>query len=902
MWENLLKELKAYRDHKIFDVFRLSFECIEDKYTKDLFLYIAYFFVGMDKEYSLKVLEGCKLRPISGLQNLLNRCLLTIDYHGKIMMHQSIEEMGKEIARQEAINEPGGRSKLWSTRDSTSVLQNVKGTSTVQGLRLYLPKPDNHTLSEHDNFEIWPKLIRLCFSFLNPWKYLSTMNLMSIRTSSFTMMSNLELLLLNNVQFQGGYEDFPKIIKWLLWCECPLQSIPSNFNLDELVVLDMQKSCLVHAWKASKYMGALRVLNLSYSQDLVCTPDLSCALMLECLYLEGCASLVEVHESIGTLINLAHLNLKGCTSLAKIHRSIETLKKLTLLNLTGCKSLVRFPNPNYVAQLNLAECTNFLMTCNRMESSVICSSNPRTILSSASSLPQYPVPSTSPFLPFNLYLPALKELRLARCGISREDVLGLLSCAPSLKRLNLSDNPIRALSNTDMRPTLKLDYLILRGCTELQSISHLKTILSAASSLLQYPIPSTSPYLPFNLCLPALTELNLRGCGISRVDVLGLLSCVPSLKKLDLRDNQIRVLDIPPTLKLYELFLSGCVEIRSISHLPCSCELYAKGSPSLKRISYINDSNNIPFIDASGSNELVEVDYCNDRLVIKWIGELDESEANQLGFVKLHASDSESILLDIEGRDRRIRRVFYRAGVYQVYLVGDHLAKWFNETTTEAELLHTVLDNQLDIRALNLGFMVPADSTELIITIKNVTRKWERRLYKSFDDWLFSGRSKITLTWLSHWRTVKEHREIKPGDLLHISANTSGFRDTVVTCGIKFIYEEEQQQVDEDGSEQHDDDDNVRQTDNSWSNSSIRSQTVNHIDKTTTSSIVGKRVDQEEEEDDGSTSVSNRYNNIFPFPLDLSIYEYKRHSDDEEDLNHKTRVYIPSYRLWMWSD
>ncbi|CAM8914502.1 unnamed protein product [Rhodiola kirilowii] len=794
-WENLLKELKAYRDHKIFDVFRLSFECIEDKYTKDLFLYIACFFVGMDKEYSLKVLEGCKLRPISGLQNLLNRCLLTVDYHGKIMMHQSIEEMGKEIARQEAINEPGGRSKLWSTRDSISVLQNVKGTSTVRGLCLYLPKPDNHMLSEHDNFENWPKLIRMCFSFLNPWKYLSTLNLMSIiRTSSFTMMSNLELLLLNNVQFQGGYEDFPKKIKWLLWCGCPLQTIPSNFNLDELVVLDMQKSCLVHAWKAGKYMGALRVLNLSYSHDLVCTPDLSCALMLECLYLEGCASLVEVHESIGTLVNLVHLNLKGCTSLAKMHRSIETLKKLTLLNLTGCKSLVSFPIPNSVEQLNLAECSNFFMTCNRVESSVICSNNPRTILSSASSLPHYPVPSTSPFLPFNLYLPALKELRLARCGISREDVLGLLSCAPSLKELHLSGNPIRALSNTDMRPTLKLDYLILRGCTELQSISR----------------------------------------------------------------------------------------------LPRSCEVNAERCSSLKTVSYISDSDPIPSIYAAGCYELVEVEYsCNDRLVIKWIDELDESQANQLGFPNFRTFVSESILVDIEDRSNRIGRGFYRAGTYQLYLLGDHLAKWFTETARVAELCFTVPSSQLDIRALNLGFMVSADNRYLDIhdvKIKNLTSMWQWTLCTPSGTWLDRDCYEVTLTWLSHWRTVEEHREIKPGDLLHISLNASGFYD-IVTWGIKVIYKEQQQQVDEDGSEQHDDD---------IGNSSSRSQTVKSIDKTITSSIDGKRADQEKEED-GSTSVAIRYNNIFRSSLDLSVYESERHTVHVEDPNLKPREYnIPN--------
>ncbi|CAM8980208.1 unnamed protein product [Rhodiola kirilowii] len=781
MWENLLTELKEYPDHEIFNVFKLSFDCIDDKCTKDLFLYIACFFIEMDKEYSLKILGSCKFRPISGIEELVNRHLLTIGYDGKLIMHQSIEEMGKEIARQEAISEPERRSKLWSATDSLAVLENVKGTSIIRGLRLYLQKPANHTSPE-------PKRICLGLKYWNPWRKVSTLNLMYIRTSSFTMMSNLELLLLNHVQLEGGYEDFPKKIKWLLWPGCPLQSIPSNFNLDELVVLDMQKSYLVHAWKACKYVGALRILNLSYSDRLVCTPDLSCALMLEWLYLEGCTSLEKVHKSIGNLSNLSCLNLKGCTSLVKIHRSIKTLKKLTMLNLSGCESLEGFPIPSSVVQLNLYGCRRFFMACNQMQSSVV-------------------------------------------------------------------------------------------------SPSSLNTILSAASSLLQYPIPSTSPYLPFNLCLPALTKLNLRGCGITRADVMGLLlSCAPSLKTLDLCDNPIHVFsyrDMRPNLKLRQLYLRGCTELRSISNLPRNCILFVEGCSSLKRISYNYDSTGyIPSIVARGCYELVEIDSRrNDRLVIKWIDELDESEANQLGFPNLHAAASESILLDNEEICDHIGRGFYQAGTYQFYLLGDHLAKWFTVTARAAELCFTVPSSQLDIRALNLGFIVSAKRGLNVydVKIKNLTSMWQWSTSSVIR--LDRDSSEVTVTWLSHWRTVEEHREIKPGDLLHISLNEFG-HPKIVTWGIKIIYEEDQQQqVDEAGPEQHDE------------NRSSRSQTVNSIDKTITSSIDGKRADQEEEEN-GSTSVSNyRYNNIFLSSLDLSVYEYERDSDDDEDLNNKLRKF-----------
>jgi Leucine-rich repeat (LRR) protein len=64
---------------------------------------------------------------------------------------------------------------------------------------------------------------------------------------------------------------------------------------------------------------------------------------LEILILEGCLSLVHVHESIGNLKRLTLLNLEGCKNFRNLPRSISNLKSLETLNVSSCLKLDKLP-------------------------------------------------------------------------------------------------------------------------------------------------------------------------------------------------------------------------------------------------------------------------------------------------------------------------------------------------------------------------------------------------------------------------------------------------------------------------------------------------------------------------------------------------------------------------------
>lgn len=83
----------------------------------------------------------------------------------------------------------------------------------------------------------------------------------------------------------------------------------------------------------------LKILNLSHSRNLICTPDFSKLPNLAKLILKDCPSLSEVHQSIGDLTNLLVINFMDCTSLSNLPRTIYQLKSVKTLIISGCSKI-----------------------------------------------------------------------------------------------------------------------------------------------------------------------------------------------------------------------------------------------------------------------------------------------------------------------------------------------------------------------------------------------------------------------------------------------------------------------------------------------------------------------------------------------------------------------------------
>ena len=57
---------------------------------------------------------------------LIDESRIKIDKYGFVRMHNLVENMGREIVKQESPSEPGKRSRLWLYEDIVDVLENDK--------------------------------------------------------------------------------------------------------------------------------------------------------------------------------------------------------------------------------------------------------------------------------------------------------------------------------------------------------------------------------------------------------------------------------------------------------------------------------------------------------------------------------------------------------------------------------------------------------------------------------------------------------------------------------------------------------------------------------------------------------------------------------------------------------
>ncbi|KAM0031128.1 putative P-loop containing nucleoside triphosphate hydrolase, leucine-rich repeat domain superfamily [Helianthus debilis subsp. tardiflorus] len=299
-WRSQLNLLEKDIHAKIQSVLERSYMSLPYNSEKELFLHIACFFIDKDVDYVVKILEP-DYSALCGIQTLIKRCLLSISPNKKLTMHKLLQEMGKNIVRQESKKFPAKRSRVWLSSDSYMILSKGKGSKKIEGLTL-----DMKMLSKED-------------TALKP---------SPLKIGALTKMVNLKLLQLNFTEFYGRY-DFDirfEDLRWLCWHGYRFKYIPSNSSMGKLVAIDMSYSNL-KAFDPPTVIQSLKILNLKDSRRLTKIRDLF------------------------NMPNLETLILWNCSSLAKIYKTIVDHSSLALLNLTGCKAL-RFIKLVPMAKLN----------------------------------------------------------------------------------------------------------------------------------------------------------------------------------------------------------------------------------------------------------------------------------------------------------------------------------------------------------------------------------------------------------------------------------------------------------------------------------------------------------------------------------------------------------------------
>nr|KYP62635.1 TMV resistance protein N [Cajanus cajan] len=292
-WECALNRYERIPNKEIQEILRVSYDALDED-EQSVFLDIACCY----KEYELAEVEDilhahydhCMKHQIGVL---VQKSLIKITFDGKVTLHDLIEDMGKEIVRQESPKEPGKRSRLWFSKDIVEVLQENKGTSQTEIIFM--------------DFSLFEKV---------EWD-----------GYAFKRMKNLKTLIIRSGHFSKGPKHLPNILRVLEWWRYPSQDLPFDFHPKKLVICKLPKSSF-----SSLELAAILLKKI---------PDLSCLPQLEKLSFQLCQNLFTVHYSVGFLEKLKILNGLGCIKL----KSFPPIKLTSLeqLELSFCIGLKRFP-------------------------------------------------------------------------------------------------------------------------------------------------------------------------------------------------------------------------------------------------------------------------------------------------------------------------------------------------------------------------------------------------------------------------------------------------------------------------------------------------------------------------------------------------------------------------------
>ncbi|PPD75497.1 hypothetical protein GOBAR_DD27577 [Gossypium barbadense] len=95
-WRSAIERLKRDSNKEIIERLQISFDGLEER-EKNIFLDIACFFNGEEKDFVMKVLNGCEFFLDIGIDVLIKKSLLTVNKYNQLRMHDLLQEMGKKL-------------------------------------------------------------------------------------------------------------------------------------------------------------------------------------------------------------------------------------------------------------------------------------------------------------------------------------------------------------------------------------------------------------------------------------------------------------------------------------------------------------------------------------------------------------------------------------------------------------------------------------------------------------------------------------------------------------------------------------------------------------------------------------------------------------------------------------
>ncbi|CAI0417899.1 unnamed protein product [Linum tenue] len=386
IWEDKLRQLKEIPEEEVVERLKISYDTLNEE-AKQIFLDIACFFIGEDKDLPSYMWSDCDFFPISNINILRQRSMIEIASHDSHKMHDQLRDMGREIVRQENIRHPWKRSRIWSKGKALDMLCNRKGSNLVESIRIRhngaklgkIQKECFMNLSELRYLEIEASMLIDDFS-----NYVPSLRWLRVReiiggTVAMMPFENLKVLHLQDCGVReltcGTFgmmpmenlkvlHLLPSSLTTLLIIQCPkLEWLPNLENLENLTYLSIGgcpflkeilglvglksletlRICDMNALRnvdGFESLYSLKSLTLRCCDALERLPSMGSLSKLLNLYISNCHGLTEIQD-LGGLESLQMLDIHDAKSLSGLFgfETLLSLNKLEILKIGGCPRL-----------------------------------------------------------------------------------------------------------------------------------------------------------------------------------------------------------------------------------------------------------------------------------------------------------------------------------------------------------------------------------------------------------------------------------------------------------------------------------------------------------------------------------------------------------------------------------
>ncbi|XP_056166467.1 disease resistance protein RPV1-like [Syzygium oleosum] len=334
-WDDILEKLEKVPHVDVQSKLKISYDALELR-QQHIFLDIACFFIGHDKDIVVHFWEKSKFFPKVDMEVLQNMSLIKIGEYNKVLMHDQLRDFGREMARQESKMKIEKQRRVWDPKEALDLLRRRKGKTKVEALHLHF----DHELQYRFTRKDFKRISNVGFLRVNGLEehFCVEERLLWHESPSNVLPANV---------FRENSYLLPHL-RWLSWHGIPPTFNIANFSMENVVILDLSNSEITDDWKGWSHMEVmknLKILNLTGCDCLERTPIFSAEVNLERLILKGCESLTDIDRSICHLKSLVSLDVSSCNNLRRLPDELgRDLASLEYLSLQCCISFERLPD------------------------------------------------------------------------------------------------------------------------------------------------------------------------------------------------------------------------------------------------------------------------------------------------------------------------------------------------------------------------------------------------------------------------------------------------------------------------------------------------------------------------------------------------------------------------------